>query len=455
MTAIFPGRPENWNQLTPEQKREQRFQWVKDAAKEIKFVSAEAEKNYQARLQRMIDVYQVREPDRVPVSAGVGVLPYTASGFNYHTAIYNYEKAVQAYVQYSQDNTLEPDNYFFPATLIPARTFEILDYRMFGWPGHGVPVEGTGFQFREGEYMKADEYDAFMLNPSDFWMRTYLPRIFGVAEPFRLLGSLTDIIEIPTYHLFPLADPQIQASFQKLIDAGKDMAQFTQATREYTRKVQERGHLLFPRGGFIKAPFDTIGDTLRGTQGIMKDMYRQPAKLLEALEVVTDFTIRQVLNSPASARALKVGFPLHKGADGWMSQKQFETFYWPSLKKVIDALINDGYQVSLFAEGSYNSRLDSVTDFPKGSVHWQFDRTDMARAKQVLGSKFSMEGNVPASLLATGSYQDVKEYCRKLIEVCAPGGGYLLTSGASVDTPRQEALQAMVDAAKEFGVYKK
>ena len=148
-------------------------------------------------------------------------------------------------------------------------------------------------------------------------------------------------------------------------------------------------------------------------------------------------------------------FPLHKGADGWMSDKQFEKFYWPSLKKVIDACIDEGILVSLFAEGSYETRLSSVNEFPKGAVHWMFDKTDMAKAKKALGDKCSISGNVPTSLLLTGTPQQVKEYCRKLIEICAPGGGYILSPGANSDIINIENMRAMVEAAKEYGVYKK
>jgi len=43
-----------------------------------------------------------------------------------------------------------------------------------------------------------------------------------------------------------------------------------------------------------------------------------------------------------AAGGFTASFPLHKGDDTFMSRKQFETFYWPSLKKVMDALIEEG-----------------------------------------------------------------------------------------------------------------
>jgi uroporphyrinogen-III decarboxylase len=86
-------------------------------------------------------------------------------------------------------------------------------------------------------------------------------------------------------------------------------------------------------------------------------------------------------------------------------------------------------------------------------VVWWFDRTDMSRAKRILGDRNCISGNVPTSLLCTGTPQEIKEYCRKLIEVCAPGGGYILNGGASVHNTTAENLRAMMEAAKEYGAY--
>jgi len=60
-------------------------------------------------------------------------------------------------------------------------------------------------------------------------------------------------------------------------------------------------------------------------------------------------------------------------------------------------------------------------DLPRGSAVWWFDQTDMANAKKVLGDTICIAGNIPASILRTGTPQDVKEACRQLIEVCCPG----------------------------------
>jgi hypothetical protein len=447
-----PGLPENWDQLSPAQKREYRLNRFLNPT-HIQFVSPVAEKAYKVRAQRTVDAFNVQEPDQVPVSLPAGNLPFNLHGTLMHDAMYDIEKAIEACNAFNEKYSEELEFFASPFTM-PGKALEILDYRLYAWPGHGLSIEAPGYQFVEGEYMTPDEYDDLIRDPSDFWLRTYLPRIFGAFEGFRMLAPLPDIIEIPTFQLMPLALPQVQDALQRMIDAGKDIQKRNELSAQLMGSGPAHG---FPStmGAITVAPFDAIGDTLRGTKGIVMDMYRYPDKLLKAIDVMTELTIHNILNAPGASQMLTVLIPLHKGADGWMSKKQFDTFYWPSLKKVMDALIREGIICMPFAEGGYNTRLESITDFPKGSVVWWFDQTDMAKAKKILGDKFCIQGNVPSSLVQTGSPEQVKEHCRKLIEVCGSGGGYILGAGCIPDDPKLKNLRAMLAAAKEYGIYKK
>ena len=79
---------------------------------------------------------------------------------------------------------------------------------------------------------------------------------------------------------------------------------------------------------------------------------------------------------------------------------------------------------------------------------------DMPRAKKILGDNACIAGNLSASALCTGTPADVKEECQRLIETCAPGGGYILTGAVSMDKGNPDNLRAVMEAAKEYGVYK-
>ena len=317
--------PDNWAELTPEYKRQHRLNNYLNPVG-IDFISPEAEAAYKLRARRLVDVYNLREPDRVPVELPMGNLPFNLYGINMRTAMYDYDQAIQACKQFNEQYSAELECFVVPY-VIPGRVLDFLDYKLYVWPGHGLAQDAPGCQFVEGEYMKADEYDALINNPSDFWLRTYLPRVAGIFDSFRLFQPITDMMEIVSIgQMMTLSQPSVQNTLQKMLEIGQEFQKMTKATGDYNRLSVASG---FPPGvpsAFCKAPFDILGDTLRGTRGIMMDIYRQPDKLLAALDVIADVTINSVLTAPNISEIGMVGYPLHKGADGWMSPKLLETF---------------------------------------------------------------------------------------------------------------------------------
>jgi hypothetical protein len=447
-------RPANWSTMTPEEKRTWRLELYRSSANNIKFVSKEAEKNYKTRLNRQLAVYNVQQPDRVPLNISPGNLPLQMAGLENRTAYYEPEKAYEAAMKFNEKYAKELETFSLPMSF-SGEVMEILGYKLYAWPGGGLPNNAGGFQYREGEYMTADEYDDLIRDPSDFWLRKYLPRVFGSFVPFTKFSALTNIIEAPGVNdlAVPFSDQSVMDMFETFIKAGHAFRKHSAGMMKFMGIGASWG---FPGagGGFCFAPFDILGDTMRGTTNIMKDMFRRPQKLLAALEVITDITIDNVLKMRGTQTGTTVMYPLHKGADGWMSQAQFDKFYWPTLKRCMDAFIKEGLIQHLFAEGSFNTRLDYVGGFPKGSVSWLFDQTDMAKAKKALGKECCIAGNVPSSLLVTSTPDEVKKCCRKLIETCGQDGGYILSPGATPDNPKMENLKAMVEAVNEYGWYK-
>ncbi len=435
---------------TPVEKRAKRFEeWLK--VPDIEFNSPEAREQYIRRLARIADAYRVKTPDRVPVSLPVENFPAYYAGTDFKTVMYDYDELYRAWSKFFND--FDMDSYNSPGMVMPGKVYDLLDYRGYHWPGHGLPDNATGHQYVEGEYMMADEYDRLMKNPSDFWMRNYLPRVLGIFEPLKQLQSLTDIWESPASYFMPFMAPEFKDMLYRLDQIGEDLKKWSEVVGRCSFEAMRAGVPAQMVGSIAKAPLDIIGDTLRGTKGIMLDMLKQPEKLLEAIDVITDITIDNLIATVNKSNGIMAFFVLHKGADGFLSAKQFEKFYWPSLRRVMKALIEEGIIPVLFAEGSYDTRIETCNEFKKGEVAWLFDRTDMAHAKKVLGDTCCISGNVPTSLITTGTAEEVRNYCRELIEICAPGGGFILAGGAMVDKGKPENLIAMMDAAKEFGVY--
>jgi len=143
-----------------------------------------------------------------------------------------------------------------------------------------------------------------------------------------------------------------------------------------------------------------------------------------------------------------------RGSDDFMSTKQFDQFYWPTFKKLVMNLIERGATPMIFFEGNFTSRLEYLLEFPKGSFLARFDTTDIFKAKEILKGHICIEGNVPSSLLQVGSIQDVKNYCKKLIDVIGKDGGYILSPRSSTDKVNPANLKAMIEFTKEYGVYR-
>ncbi len=441
-----------WEEMSPEEKQGDLFdRWLSPEG--IEFASPAAEKAYKERVTRIKDAIQLKKlPDRVPVIPLVSFFPAYYVGITPQEAMYDYDKLAMSGRKYLLD--FEPDASPGIGLATPGRVFDILDYKLYAWPGHGVSPHHT-YQCLEKEYMMADEYDDLVQDPSQFFATTYLPRIFGKLKAFKELPNLINFQEMPFVgpNLIPFGTKDVQAAYKALLKAGSEAQKWGEAVGDFDKEMAELGFPSFT-GGFTKVPFDVIGDTLRGTRGIMLDMYRQPDKLLEAIDAITPLMINMGTSATQVAGNPLVMIPLHKGADGFLSDEQFKKFYWPGFKKLLMGLIDEGCVPLPFVEGSYNTRLEIIQDIPKGKTYWAFDQTDMAKAKETIGSVACIGGNVPSDLLSVGTPQQVKDYVKKLIDTVGQGGGYILANGVAADEGKPGNIKAMIDFTKEYGVYK-
>jgi uroporphyrinogen-III decarboxylase len=437
----------DWADLTWEEKREKRFQrWL---SPDVKFDSPEAEKLYKERVTRFIKAIKLEKPDRVPVMIPAQFLPSIYAGYNLGTVMHDYDKMKEAWLKFLND--FEMDSFLPPSLALPARVMEMIDFKLLKWPGYNLPDDAASYQFVEGEYMPAEEYDAFIYDPADYLQRYFLPRAAGVLTPFSKLAPVTPFVAIPVPYVAQFADPEIRKAYETLFEASQEAMKWAMAIGEISQIGLSAG---FPNiwGGMSGAPFDMIGDFLRGTRGIMMDMFQRPAKLHAAMAKLVPVAISEAVTAANASGCPIIFMPLHKGTGGFMSNKQFQEFYWPTFKEVMMGVINEGLVPLPFAEGNYEPRLEIIKDLPRSSTIWYFEHMDMAKAKKILGHT-CIAGNVPVTMMVTGKPAEVKERCRQLIEVCAPGSGYILTAGAWMDVGNHENLRAMMEAAKEYGVY--
>jgi hypothetical protein len=410
---------------------------------------------YNERKKRVDDAIALKVPDRVPIwFQDASFFPAKYTGITFKEAMYDSDKVFAAYKKTFLD--FEPDFYFNPGHALhtPGEALEVMDCNQVVLPGQkGIPVDHS-FQFVEDEYMTAEEYDEFIDDPTAFTISKYLPRIYGTMKP---LGALPPIKGLLLgYFGMPLTAALVN---DDIVSAMESFCKAARLVQKHEAKasafVDEMKTLGFPLGcgAITLAPFDLIGDTLRGLRGILMDMYHCPDKLLAAIEKVTPLMIGSALDQSKASESRGVFIPLHKGSDGFMSLKQFETFYWPSLKKLILTLIDEGLTPCPFFEGIHTQRLEYYADLPKGKVLGFFDSTDIFKAKEIIGNTMCMSGFMPLSLLQTGTPDQVKEYAKKLIDVVGKDGGFIMGPKSAMDETNPELVKVWFDFTKEYGVY--
>jgi uroporphyrinogen-III decarboxylase len=407
---------ENWNELTWQEKREERFKrWLNPG--NIRFNSPKAERLYRDRINRFIKAIKMEEPDRVPVILPSGFFPAYHAGISFHDMMYDVEQTKTAWHKFTKDIG-DVDTFTGPGLVMQGKVMEALQVKTQKWPGYGLAEDAFYYQFVENEYMKAGEYDYYLHQPEDYAVRVQLPRAAGLFQPFEKLPPL-QVLGQPMAWVGLFSDPEMRTLFQTLMDLAPSMQAWQKEIAGVNDDMRPEG---FPSigGGFAGPPFDMLADAMRGTKGIASDLYRQPGKILEAIEKNTPKMIEQTIRMADASDCPVVIMPLHKGDDRFMSDKQFEKFYWPSFKRVLLALVKEGLVPFPFAEGAYNRRLEAISDMPKTGVVWYFDQTDMKRAKETVGEVSCIAGHTPTSRLITGTAAQVKENCRKLIEDCAP-----------------------------------
>jgi hypothetical protein len=441
---------DDWNELTPDQRFAARMDAWQNAP--IEFVSPEVEQAYRERVQLFRDAIELKKPARVPIAPWIGLYPLRYAGYTGHDAYYDRAKLATAWDKYHQD--FQADGLAVSAVIIPGKLFEILDFKMYQWPGNGTP-DDSSYQYTEKEWMKDNEYDLLINDPSSYWQRFYLPRMFAAFEPMQTLAPFTDLIEMPFDWPFflPFALPAVKEMLQKMMAAGDLAMEWLQTVMAIDGKQIATLGIPGLAGGASKAPYDVLGDTMRGTRGLMLDKFRRPEKLLEACERLVPLLIDWGVRAADANRHPLVFIPIHKGADGFLSDADYRAMYWPTFKKVLLGLIEQGVVPLVFAEGAYNERLEAIHDpeIPAGRMIWMFDATDMREARKHLGGYQCFGGNVPGSLLTMGTPDRVDAYVKALIADVAGDGGFILGSGIVLDEADPACLKALIDAGRRYG----
>lgn len=345
----------------------------------------------------------------------------------------------------------EPDLLYMP-TVFPIPAMESSGFTAGRWAGpyYGLP-ENTPYQYIDHQYLEDEDYDAFLADPTRFVLHKILPQKhsayagLAMVEPFSLCNQAI-------YSQAPFGIPPVRAALEAMIKTGQLVMENLDAMTKMSMHAVERGFIPFGAATCM-APFDEFADHVRGLLQTCMDCITEPERLTQALEIWGERTIPASIANAKMQHAQYLFIPLHCGVDNFMSLENYEKFYWPGLKKVIMAAIEADMTPVVLCEGKYYTRLNVLADVPKGKVVYFFEDTDFAEAKRILGDVACIGGGMPTDYLMMGDKQRVIDHTKKMIDLLAPGGGYIMTNSLALDHVKTENMEAWKDTVFEYGKY--
>lgn len=185
----------------------------------------------------------------------------------------------------------------------------------------------------------------------------------------------------------------------------------------------------------------------------MTDMYRRPEKLVQLCDLIVSRRIANAIPADPAKRGnpKRIGVPLWRGDKAFMSEAQFDRFYWPGLKKALQANVDMGFCPVPFFEAEFGDRLDRLLELPKGKVLASIEPVDAVKAKEILHGHTCIMVRIPLAA-KVWSLHDVEAYAKELIDKCGKGGGMILNIRIP-DKAKTADIQAMLKSIADYGRY--
>jgi uroporphyrinogen-III decarboxylase len=200
-------------------------------------------------------------------------------------------------------------------------------------------------------------------------------------------------------------------------------------------------------GGTVSLPFELLCGA-RSLNSFFVDLMTMPDKVQEVMDTMMPHLVNHICK-----RAKAEGFPAvwiggWRAASNMISPALWERFVWPYFEKAVNEVVNSGLIALLHLDSDWTRDLAFFRSLPKAKCILATDgQTDLFKAKKILSGHMCLMGDVPATMLAFDTTDEVYEYSVKLIKELGPEG-FILHSGC--DIPMDAKLpnvQAMVAAA--------
>jgi hypothetical protein len=397
--------------------------------------SVEMEKLYAQRLKRYVTAMRNGKPDKIPIRPFVAEFTAKYAGFTCQEVTHDYEKAFIAARKCASD--FDWDAVVGNMVYVWTGLTEAIGLKYYAVPGVEIS-EQTGFQYREPPeehaFMKPDEYDELIKNPTAFLFNLWLPRV--------------------SKYVIAKGEPASYHNNLSFLKGGMAMLSYFNSFGRQNQLLRTESGTVSAISGIFKAPLDIIADKLRGYLGLVTDLAERPKKVMAACEALMPHLEFIALSGADPAKNVPIGYWMHRGCVPFVSMEHFNNIYWPTVKPIIEQIWSKGHQVLFYAEGNWDAHLKSFAQLPDASIVYHVDHGDIFRVKKEIGHKFCISGGIPNYLLSYGTADEVRQCCKKIIDGVARDGGYIMDASAIIQNDASiENMKVLTQFTREYGGY--
>ena len=420
-------------------------------------MTPEKQKKYEEKLNRIYTAIDHREPDRVPVNVGGGIFAVDLAGYTVKECIYDttLQKGKNAVINFL--NTYDQDFSFMPVGYTgEGPMMDILAPKYMAWsgrPGFNVP-DNSIQQFIERPSLEDEDIDEFFDHPFEWRLKKCQPALCELYEPMRDFKAPYSS-RTPRALAEEFSRPEMREMIQKCWKVCDMYKEFGPKMRQVMRDIAEEGFVSLG-GGKAAVPYDEWGDEFRGSLNCITDIYENTEAVDRFVEKNQEEMIYKIkhMNPDGRLDGKLVHMTLHRGMDGFLSDEHYQKYYWRHLQEIIEAIMSVNMIPNVFCEGHYETRLDQLADIPEGRIIYAFEYMPMDIVKKKLGDKATITGGFPVAQLYFEKKEKVIDNVKKIIDDCAPGGGFIFRTSAGLDNVKKENVDAMYDTLRTYGTYR-
>jgi len=143
----------------------------------------------------------------------------------------------------------------------------------------------------------------------------------------------------------------------------------------------------------------------------------------------------------------------------FMRPSLYRKLIFPWLKQICNAAHKLDCKIFLHSDGDLLEIFEDIVNCGVDAIHPIESTTanpeyDIFKLNEKFGDKITLVGNLSPVMLAIGEISEIEKYSKKLIRELAPGGGYIFSSGHSINPAvTLDRFEAMHNIKRKYGNY--